>query len=58
MYLLGPLLWVVGLVSVAYVVHQGQAVGIALLTLAGAFLLSVVILLSMRARRVREERKP
>lgn len=57
-YLLGPVAWVAGLVAVAYVVHRGNAVGIALLVLAGAFLLALTILLAMRARRVREEREP
>jgi len=42
---------------VALVVDHADSVEIALLVLAGAFLLSVVILLPMRIRRVREERE-
>jgi uncharacterized membrane protein (UPF0136 family) len=58
LFTLGPLLWVAAVVAVAYVVHQGEAIGIALLVLAGALLVAVVVLVPMRIRRVRMERKP
>ena len=55
--ILGPLAWLVAIVVVAIVIHQANSVGIALLIVVGSFLLALVILLPMRARRVREERE-
>jgi hypothetical protein len=57
LYSLGPLVWVVGLLLVAYVVHHGDSVGIALIVLGGSVLISLAMLLPMRARRVRMERR-
>jgi hypothetical protein len=54
-YLLGPLLWLVALIVVAFVVRQGRAVGVALLVTAATFLLATLILVPLRRRRVREE---
>jgi hypothetical protein len=44
-------------VAVAWVVHEGRSVGIALIALGAALLVSLVTLLPMRARRVRQERE-
>jgi hypothetical protein len=58
LFTLGPLLWVAAVVAVAYVVHHGEAIGIALLILGGALLVALAVLVPMRIRRVRMERKP
>jgi hypothetical protein len=58
LFILGPLLWVAAVVAVAYVVHHGEAIGIALLVLAGALVVAVVFLVPMRIWRIRMERKP
>jgi hypothetical protein len=57
LFIIGPLLWVGAAVTVAYVVHHGEAIGIALIVLAASSLLALVTLLPMRAGRVRAERK-
>lgn len=49
------MLWLVGLVVLGYVVRTGREVGVAIAVLAAAFLVSVVLLIPMRARRAREE---
>jgi membrane protein DedA with SNARE-associated domain len=53
--LTGPLLWVAALVVVAYVLRHREAVEIALAVVAVSFLVAIVLLAAMRARRVREE---
>lgn len=56
LFTLGPLLWVVALIAVAYVVHDGNAVGTAILVLAGSVAFAALVLVPMRMRRVRAER--
>lgn len=55
LFIAGPMLWLVGLVVLGYVVRTGREVGVAIAVLAAAFLVSVVLLIPMRARRAREE---
>jgi hypothetical protein len=57
LFIVGPLLWVAGIAAVAWVAHQGRSITIALVALGAALLVSVVTLLPMRARRVRQERQ-
>jgi Flp pilus assembly protein TadB len=57
LYIIGPALWVAAAVVLAYVVHHTEAVWIALVVLAGAFLVALAALVPMRIRRVRAERK-
>jgi membrane-associated phospholipid phosphatase len=57
LYSLGPLVWVVAIVTVASAVHHGDSVAIALLILVGSCGLSLAILLPMRWLRLRRERK-
>jgi len=49
---------VAAVVTVAAVARHGASILIALAVLMGAFLLSVLVLVPMRRRRVRTERKP
>ena len=53
----GPLLWVVGLVIVAVVVHKFDAVELGLLIALGSILVAVPILIVVRLARRREERR-
>lgn len=55
--ILGPLLWVAGLVAVSYVVRHGEAIGYALVALGGSALLALLLLVPMRIGRVRRERE-
>lgn len=57
LFIIGPLLWVGGIVAVAYSVHHGEAIGIALAVLGAALLIALLSLLPMRWRRVRAERE-
>jgi hypothetical protein len=57
LYSLGPLVWVVALVLVSIDIRRGNAVVIGVTVLAGSLLLSLVILLPMRWRRVRRNRR-
>jgi Na+/melibiose symporter-like transporter len=57
LFLLGPLLWVVALVVLAFVVRQLNTVGIALLVLASSLVLALVLLGWARIARAREERE-
>jgi hypothetical protein len=57
LYIVGPLLWVVGLALVSAVVRHGDSVKIALIVLGASLLFSLAVLLPMRALRVRRERK-
>jgi hypothetical protein len=58
LFLVGPLVWLVGLVVIAYVTHHRDAIEFALVILAACFALSLVPLVVLRAARVREERTP
>jgi hypothetical protein len=53
----GPLLWVVVLVVVAVTLHRTDAIEFGLLFAVGSFAVSVVLLLTLRAARLREERR-
>lgn len=57
LFTIGPLLWLGGIAAVAYVVHRGYAVGIALIVLAAALIVSLVILVPMRIQRARRDRE-
>ena len=56
-YLIGSLAWLVALVAIAVVVHQAQAVGLALSILAASFALGIVVSLAMRRGRLGEEER-
>ncbi|HEX4526540.1 MAG TPA: hypothetical protein VH108_07345 [Gaiellaceae bacterium] len=58
LFLAGPLLWLVGLVVIAFVTHHRSAIEYALVILAASFALSLIPLSLLRAARVREERSP
>ena len=53
----GPLLWVASLIAVAFVLDNQAAVEIALAIVAASFLVATLLLLFMRARRLREEER-
>ena len=53
--LAGPLLWAASLIVVAYALRYGEVVEIALGVVVVSFLVSIVVLVPMRRRRVREE---
>jgi hypothetical protein len=53
----GPLLWLVALLAVAGTLHRTDAIEFGLLFAAGSFAVSVVVLLLLRAVRLREERR-
>ncbi len=54
---LGPFLWVVGLVIVAMLVHKSDAIELAVLIALGSILVAVPILVVFRLGRRREERR-
>ncbi len=54
---LGPFLWVVGLVIVAVVVNESDAIELGLLIALGSILAAVPILALVRLGRRREERR-
>jgi hypothetical protein len=54
---LGPLLWAVGFMVVALVVHKSDAVELGLLVVVGSILLAAPILIAGRVARRREERR-
>ncbi len=54
---LGPLLWVVGLVIVAVLVHKTDAIELGVLIAVGSILVAVPILIVVRLGRRREERR-
>jgi len=58
LFLVGPLVWLVGLVVIAYVTHHREAIEYALVILAASFALSLIPLSLLRAVRIREERTP
>jgi hypothetical protein len=58
LFLVGPLLWLVALVVVAYITKHRDAIEYALVILAASFAVSFVPLGLLRAARVREEREP
>ena len=55
LFLLGPLLWLVSLLVVAYVIGHDDAIGIALLVLTASFAVALVLLGWTRIARAREE---
>jgi hypothetical protein len=57
LYLLGPLLWVVALISVGSLVVKKNAVEIGLLIALAAFALAIVLLLPQRTLRIRREQE-
>jgi hypothetical protein len=57
LFILGPLLWLVALVVLAYVIRTLDAVGFALLVLAASLAVAVVWVGWTRIARAREERK-
>ncbi len=54
---LGPFLWVVGLVIVAVLVHKSDAIELGVLIAVGSILVAVPILILARLGRRREERR-
>ncbi len=54
---LGPLLWVVGLVIVAVLVHKSDAIELGVLIAVGSILVAVPVLIVLRLGRRREERR-
>jgi uncharacterized membrane protein len=54
---LGPFLWVVGLVIVAVLVHRSNAIELGVLIAVGSILVAVPILIVVRLGRRREERR-
>ena len=54
---LGPFLWVVGLVIVAVLVHKSDAIELGVLIAVGSILVAVPILIVVRLGRRREERR-
>jgi uncharacterized membrane protein (UPF0136 family) len=57
LYIAGPFLWVASLLVFDYVVRHGREIGIALVILGVAFVVSLVLLVPMRMRRVRDEKE-
>jgi hypothetical protein len=53
--LIGPVLWLAGLVVLSFVVRHRDSVEIAVFVTALSFLVWMFVLLPMRARRSREE---
>ena len=57
LYILGPLLWVAGLIVVSLLVREQDAIEIGLLVAGAAFVLAIVILVPQRMLRVRSEKE-
>ena len=57
-YIFGPLLWLVALIVTAVTIKRFDAVELALVVVAASFGLGVVVSVSMRRARVREENVP
>jgi drug/metabolite transporter (DMT)-like permease len=57
LYLLGPMLWVAGLIVVSLLVREQDAIETGLVVAGGAFVVAVVLLLPQRMLRVRSERE-
>ena len=55
--MLGPLLWLAGFVLVAIVADETDAIAHGLAIAVASFLISIVVLIPMRRRRVHEERE-
>ena len=58
LYLLGPLLWVAGLIVVSLLVREQDAIETGLLVAGAAFVVAVVLLLPQRLLRLRSEKEP
>jgi len=56
--LIGPILWIVGFVVIAWVADTTDLIWLGLQVAGAAFALGLVFLLVMRAQRLREERQP
>jgi uncharacterized integral membrane protein len=56
-FILGPLIWLVALLVLAFVVDERDAVEFALIVLAASFLVGLVLIGWTRVVRVREERE-
>jgi hypothetical protein len=56
--LVGPLLWIAGLVIVAIAANQTHLIWLGLVIAAASFLVGIVFLLLARAKRLREEGRP
>jgi uncharacterized membrane protein len=54
---LGPFLWLVGLITVAWVLHISSAIELGLLIAFIAAFLSTIILVLLRQGRVRQEKR-
>jgi membrane protein DedA with SNARE-associated domain len=54
---IGPFLWVAGLVIVAVLVHKSDAIELGVLIAVGSILVAVPILIVVRLGRRREERR-
>jgi hypothetical protein len=57
LFLVGPLLWVVALIAIAFVVKRSDVVEIGLLITAASIAVALVFLVPMRLVRRREEEK-
>ena len=56
-FVVGPLLWVVGLITVAWVLHFTNAIEFGLLIALISAVVSTVVLLLLRQGRVRQEKR-
>jgi hypothetical protein len=56
-FLIGPLLWVIGLALVAVLVKRTQAIEFALLMTAGASTVGFIVLAVLQRARIREEQR-
>ena len=54
---LGPFLWLVGLITVAWVLHKSSAIEIGLLIALISAVLSTIILVLLREGRIRQEKR-
>jgi membrane-associated phospholipid phosphatase len=55
--IVGPLLWVVALITVAWVVHYTSAIELGLLIALISAVVSTIVLILMRESRIREEKR-
>ena len=56
-WIVGPLLWVLALASVAWLVDRSNAIELGLAIASGSFLLGLVVLSLLRHGRLREDRR-
>jgi hypothetical protein len=55
--LIGPVIWLVAILVAAVIVKRTDAIEVGVLLAVGTFLLSTLVLVAVRAARVREERR-